>query len=129
MNFVIEKFIENRNNVFYRAYKVFTKLVISKVVDDNLLKKMPIGINRTNYFINLEDSYSNHALHDMIYQIDKLSKHMFIDFGAFDIVVSDANMFYIIDINKTPHWGATRDDDLPIMRFLGSSLEYEHSNS
>ena len=121
--FVIEKFIENKNNIFYRVYKIFTKLVISEVTDDNLIKKMPASIKRINYFIDLKDNYTNHIFYDMIHQIDKLSESMFIDFAAFDIVVSDTKEFYIIDVNKTPCWGETQNNDLPIMRFLASCLE------
>ena len=121
--FVIEKFIENKNNIFYRVYKIFTKLVISEVTDDNLIKKMPASIKRINYFIDLKDNYTNHIFYEMIHQIDKLSESMFIDFAAFDIVVSDTKEFYIIDVNKTPCWGETQNNDLPIMRFLASCLE------
>ena len=51
---------------------------------------------------------------------DGLRKQTFQDF---DIVVSDTKEFYIIDVNKTPCWGETQNNDLPIMRFLASCLE------
>lgn len=114
----IEKFIQNDQDLFYRAYKLFNKLVISEVTDKKRIKKMPIGIYRKNYFVDLTEDNAGHKFESIIDQINKLSLSMNIDFAAFDIVMSNDHEFYIIDINNTPHWGILKPDDYEMMEYL-----------
>ena len=122
----IEKFIENQDHLFYRAYKLFNRLVISEVIDDAEIKKMPIGIKRTNYFFNLDSIDESNKFYSMVYQIDTLSKSMNIEYGAFDIVMSDEQQFYIIDVNHTPYWGPinyNNNTDLELIEYLNLGLK------
>lgn len=121
--YIVEKFIENKQDLFYRAYKLYNRLVVSEVVDKNKIKKMPIGISRQNYFFDLFN-LDDHKFYSIAYQIKKLSDYMNIDYAAFDIVMSDDNEFYIIDINTTPFWGSVASDkDYEIINYLKSALD------
>lgn len=115
---IIEKFVENDQDLFYRVYKLFSRLVISEVRDKKRIKKMPIGIHRKNYFVDLTENNAGHKFESIIDQINKLSLSMNIDFAAFDIVMSNDHEFYIIDVNNTPHWGTLKIDDYEMMEYL-----------
>ena len=115
---IIEKFVKNDQDLFYRVYKLFSRLVISEVTDKKRIKKMPIGIHRKNYFVDLTENNAGHKFESIIDQINKLSLSMNIDFAAFDIVMSNDHDFYIIDINNTPYWGTLKIDDYEMMEYL-----------
>lgn len=115
---IIEKFVKNDQDLFYRVYKLFSRLVISEVTDKKRIKKMPIGIHRKNYFVDLTENNAGHKFESIIDQINKLSLSMIIDFAAFDIVMSNDHEFYIIDINNTPYWGILKPDDHEMMEYL-----------
>lgn len=106
---VVEKFINNVDNLFYRAHKLFYRIVLTEVIDENLIRKMPDGIKTTNYYFDLkqdnnsDENYKN--FENLILQIECICKYGEIDFGAFDIVKSDSSEYFIIDINLTPYWG------------------------
>lgn len=105
-NSVIERFIENKENLFYRVYKFFNYYVISEVKDVNKIKKMPSGITRTSYCFNVnENLYKETCFCSILEQTEKLSHFIHLDYGTFDVVKSDNNQFYIIDVNLTPFWG------------------------
>lgn len=101
---VVEKYIENKSNIFYRFYICGRKMVLSKVVNDNTIKKMLVGLQRTNY---LTDDTMNDFddVKGIILGAQKFCKHIGLRFGAIDIVVDDINTPYIIDVNITPGWG------------------------
>lgn len=121
--YVIEKFIENNNNLFYRVYKLYNKVVISEVVDQSKIKKMPVGIARTNYFYDLNKIFINDKFYKILIQVKILSEHMGIDYAAFDIVMSNNKEYYIIDINHTPYWGQiTSEKDYYITNYLYEAI-------
>lgn len=105
-NSVIERFIENNENLFYRVYKFYSYYVISEVKDFVKIKKMPAGITRTSYCFNVEEElYKKTRFYPILKQTEKLSTFIHLDYGTFDVVKSDDNQFFIIDVNTTPFWG------------------------
>lgn len=123
-NLVVEKYINNTKNFIYRVYKMLNKVVITEVMEDSVIKKMITATQRINYYYDLnnfetlpgEDSKFN----DLITDIKKLSKALNIDFAAIDVVKSDENKYYIIDVNLTPDWN--RDDQPEKLKFLAEGL-------
>jgi len=107
-NAQVEQFIENKMNLFYRAYKMFDRLVVSEVTDTSQIKKMPIGIERRNFLYDLSEQNPKDQLQSIVRQIKILSRSMNIDYAAFDVVASDTPEYYIIDVNNTPFWGPLR---------------------
>jgi hypothetical protein len=121
-----EQFIENRENLFYRAYKMFDRLVVSEVIDKNEIKKMPIGIKRKNFLYDLVEQSQEDRLHSIVSQISALSRSMNIDYAAFDIAVSDKPEYYIIDVNHTPFWGdtiGTAAESVELMNHLRGGIQ------
>jgi hypothetical protein len=109
---VIEKFMRNRENVFFRAYVACTHVAISKARDPALIKKMPIGIERRTAYcsrigyeltvVESEFSVAPRLLHVLGRLIDLFE----LDFGAIDIALDEATTdYYVVDVNNTPHWG------------------------
>lgn len=113
LNSVIERFIENDENLFYRVYKFYSYYVISEMKDSNKIKKTPEGIKRTSYCFNTEENiYKETRFCSILEQTKKLSAFIHLDYGTFDVVKSNKNQFYIIDVNTTPFWGTGNSSDL-----------------
>jgi len=121
---VIEKYISNLDNLFYRVYKLNSRFVISEVINLDQIKKMYSGIKRTNYYFDTSDKNLFGTIREEIKElsliIDKFCTCFRLDFGALDIVKNDKNQFYIIDVNNTPYWGTELQPDL--FQFLIDAL-------
>lgn len=108
---VIEKYISNQADIFFRVYKLLNRLVISEVIDHNLIKKMPEGIPRINTYCDATDMSLlpepgiKHA--NLLKDILAFSDAIQLDYGALDVVRSDDGQHYIIDVNPTPYWGGS----------------------
>lgn len=113
---IIEKYITNSDNLFYTAYVMYDRLVISEVSDDKIIKKMPYGINRENFFYILTDLNHESRLGTLVNILKVFVDNFKLDFGSIDVVRDDFGNFYIIDVNSTPYWGI--DDQDEIVYFL-----------
>ncbi|MBY8961785.1 hypothetical protein KJK34_03360 [Flavobacterium sp. D11R37] len=122
---VVEKFINNKQNLFYRVHKLFNHLVVTEMVDSNLIRKVPDGLPVLNYYYDLDIDYTQDKnflrFNSIITQIQKLSIDAEIDYAAFDVVKSDNDNYYIIDINLTPYWGYT--DNQTMFNFIFNALQ------
>jgi hypothetical protein len=126
---VVEKFVSNRTNLFFRAYVFLTRLVISAAIDDGPIKRLHWGIPRRQFYF--EDgapvdapspAYSLDVLQvppALVELIRVFCSEMRMDFGAIDVVMDDDGRCYVIDANTTPYWG--RPDLREIVNFLASS--------
>ena len=113
---IVERFIENRQDLFFRAYWLWDRLVISEVIDPLPLKKMGEGIKRKNWFFKLSadglipQGETSRVAQTLGTQIALFMQGTQFDLGTLDIVVDDDFNFFIIDVNTTPSWRATSDD-------------------
>jgi hypothetical protein len=84
-------------------------MVVSRVTDPALFKKMPEGIERENYYMTLRDVARMKEARGEVHRVAELTARVAragrIDYGAFDIVNDDHGNYYVIDINATPYWG------------------------
>ncbi len=123
---VVERFIENSRDLFYRAYWLCSQLVVSEVVDPLPIKKMPEGIERRNWFFRLSCDAPTPAeetprsIQMLATEIALLIHSTRLDFGTLDIVVNDSSEFFFVDINTTPSWRDTHDPQ--IVPFLRAGL-------
>lgn len=118
--YVVERYIHNSSNFFYRAHLLQHHMVVSRVVDDAPLKKFPAGLNRDDsYFVNTGSRTDKKLVNDVI----KFSQTIGLDFGALDVVQDDEENFYIIDVNSTPWWGEVEECDEELVRFLAAGLQ------
>lgn len=115
---IVERFIENRQDLFFRAYWLWDRLVISEVIDPLPLKKMGEGIKRKNWFFTLlgdaviPQGESSRLAQTLGTKIAHFMQATQVDFATLDIVVDDNFNFFIIDVNTTPSWRATSDDHI-----------------
>ena len=109
----IEKYVSNSADLFYRAYICGRALVVSRVYDKSLLKKMPPGIARQNVMLwrtasserIIAADFDDWA--DIARQARGAAAAMELDFGALDIVCDDGGCAFVVDVNTTPFWGET----------------------
>jgi hypothetical protein len=115
---IVERFVENNQDLFFRAYWLCDRLVISEVIDPMPLKKMGEGIKRKNWFFKLSgDAVIPQGEPSSLAQILSTKIALFMqgahfDFGTLDIVVDDDFNLFIVDVNTTPSWRATSDDHI-----------------
>lgn len=127
----IERYISNAGDIFYRTYLCRNRLVISRVVDPALFKKMPPGIPRISWFVDLTRNQIVAGPTDLplpaeiARAVPVFAGAFGADFCALDVVQDDAGRCYIIDANVTPWWGPTGHSDL--IAFLATGLNHEPS--
>jgi len=127
--YVVERYIQNSSNFFYRVHLLRKHMVVSRVVDDALVKKFPAGLSRedwylvmpANEFVNTDSRTSVPA--KLVNDVIKFSEGIGLDFGAIDVVQDDEENFYIVDVNSTPWWGEVEECDQELIRFLAAGLQ------
>lgn len=128
-NLIVEKYISNEENYFFRVYKLLDKIVISEVINHDLIKKMTPGIKRNNYYYDLNDIEIlpgvNNKFNGLVKDIALLCQALNLDFGALDVVKSDDNEYYIIDVNTTPNWNIHSPGE--ILDFLTGALRQKET--
>lgn len=106
---VIEKYITNRENTFYRVYFSGQQVIIVKAFAPGVIKKLSSDPRDTNYVTDLEHlkagqdhlEISATLKRDVTTFIDKTP----VEFGCIDIVHDGNDNHYIIDLNLTPYAG------------------------
>ena len=125
---VIERYVNNDDNRFYRFYRCGSRVVLSEVINKEIIKKMNPGLPRRNWYysvveetLRLHPSSSeptHYSLHrELLSNATKLCITMGLEFGALDVVVDQEDRPYIIDVNPTPGWGLeTHSEILDFLR-------------
>ena len=123
----IERFVHNHNDRFCRVYLLSDYIVVSEVVDPSVLKRMPGGIDRKNWFYQIQQdgfeaigATSTQSM-SVARQVRSFVRALRIDFAALDIVLDDDERSYIIDVNTTPSWRDTVEPE--VERFLRAVLD------
>lgn len=127
---VIERFIANDECIFFRAYLLGERMVISAAVHYLAVKRMNQGLARQQFYFRagapIEVPDRSRRVLDALPpelpdQVARLARHLGIDYGAIDFVMDDARRCYAIDVNTTPAWGNTKIAEIPA--FLGAAIE------
>lgn len=121
---VVERFIENRYHVFYRAHKLLDRVIISRMVNPARIKKMLQQIPRTNWYLRLPELESMRGPtpppRHVVRAVAGVCRVLRLDLGSIDLVEDDAGECYVIDVNASPYWGEAGYDHM--LRFLGDGL-------
>jgi hypothetical protein len=118
---VIEKYVTNSENSFYRAYFSGQRIIIVKAFSAGMIKKLSGDDRDTNFVTDLdalkagtdEQPISERLKADVAAFVE----HTPVDFGCIDIVHDGRDEHYIIDLNLTPYAG-TREYDAFLSAFL-----------
>jgi hypothetical protein len=109
---VVERYMTNPLGRFYRVYVAGNAVVISEAYDQKPVKRMGGNIRRHNHRLWRQkerlhwDSGSGSALSPALLRTAGVFAHRFqLDYGAIDVVESQAGEFHVVDVNKTPYWG------------------------
>lgn len=106
---VVERYIENEANILYRFYRCGGRAVLSRVINDKVIKKMIPGLPRKNWLFQFGDDCPD-VPPDLVSNAVKVCEATGLQFGTLDIVVDDQSLSYVVDINPTPGWGAEKQD-------------------
>lgn len=136
---VVEQYIDNPDNRFYRFYRCGSRAVLSEIINKDIVKKMVPGLPRKNWFYVYSEAklclhkhspglhkhspgHPPESFHNrMADNAATMCESLQLEFGAMDIVVDQENRPYIIDINPTPGWGAEQQSEM--LTFLCGGFE------
>jgi hypothetical protein len=122
---MIEKYIDNAENSFYRVYFSGERVIIVKAFAARIIKKLSNDPRDTNYVTDLEHlkagtdklELSGELKRDLVTFLEQSA----VEFGCLDIVHDGNDNHYIIDLNLTPYAGRRRIDPF-LTNFLREGL-------
>ncbi len=127
---VIERFVANDADLFFRAYVFFDRIVVTAALARDFLKELCWGIPRQDFYFNGEvpasaapqtydlSSYCDEGEVTVnVPSLRQFCRCIGLDFGAIDIVVDNERRWHIVDANATPFWNRP-DLDPSIVQFL-----------
>ena len=109
---VVERYIVNRRQRFFRAYVAGAAAVISEAICDEPIKRMEEPRDRRNYYMTRSGSRWTAAPNESALPEARLIEvaatfmtGYAVDFGAADIVQNDEGECFVVDLTTTPFWG------------------------
>jgi hypothetical protein len=119
---VVEKYITNAENSFYRVYFSGKQIIIVEAFSQGIIKKLSSDPRDTNFVTDLEhlkagtDKLDINARlkSDVATFVEKTP----VEFGCIDIVHDGNDNHYIIDLNLTPYAGKKEKNDRFLTNFL-----------
>jgi hypothetical protein len=129
---VIERFISNSEERFYRIHILRDRIAIIDVIVPGVVKKLADGLKaKFDYFTFAQLDGTDPlpatrpaigpVLRDITRQTRLLQQHLHFDFAAIDAVVNDSGKPYLIDVNITP-WAGDAPLDHSMFKFLRTAL-------
>ena len=122
---IVERFIENRHHVFYRAHKLLDRVIVSRMVNPARIKKMLQQIRRTNWNLHLPSLEPVEGprpvpMH-VVRAVSSFCAAARLDAGSIDIMEDDEGRCYVVDLNAQPYWGRETGYD-HMLRYLAGGL-------
>lgn len=122
---VVEKYVANPENSFYRVYFSGQQVIIVKAFAPGIIKKLSHDPRDTNFVTDLEHLKAGTdglALSATLKRdIATFVENTPVEFGCIDMVHDGHDNHYIIDLNLTPYAG-TRPHDVFLTNFLRSGI-------
>ncbi len=118
---VVEKYVTNPENSFYRVYFSGKQVVIVQAFAPGVIKKLSSDPRDTNFVTDLENLRAGTdklpISPTLKWDVATFVENTPVEFGCIDIVHDGHDKHYIIDLNLTPYAG-TRKHDLFLINFL-----------
>ena len=118
---VVEKYVTNSENSFYRVYFSGQQVIIVKAFAPGVIKKLSSDPRDTNYVTDLDHLKAGtdklHISETLKRDVATFVENTPVEFGCVDIVHDGHDNHYIIDLNLTPYAG-TRGPDAFLINFL-----------
>jgi hypothetical protein len=119
---VVEKYVTNAENSFYRVYFSGKQVIIVKAFSRGIIKKLSSDPRDTNFVTDLENlkaGTDNLEISARLKQdVATFVENTPVEFGCIDIVHDGDDNHYIIDLNLTPYAGAKEKNDVFLTNFL-----------
>jgi hypothetical protein len=122
---VVEKYISNSEDSFYRVYFSGEQVIIVKAFAPGIIKKLSNDARDTNFVTDLEhlkagtdNLPTSRALKA---DVARFVENTPVDFGCIDMVHDGHDHHYIVDLNLTPYAG-TRVYDRYLNQFLRTGI-------
>jgi hypothetical protein len=122
---VVEKYVSNAENSFYRVYFSGKQIIIVKAYAPSVIKKLSNDPRDTNFVTDLDHLYddtdeialSASLKRDVATFVEKTP----VEFGCIDMVHDGQDNHYIVDLNLTPYAGP-RVYDAFLINFLREGI-------
>jgi hypothetical protein len=122
---VVERYVANDENSFYRVYFSGRQVIIVKAFAPGVIKKLSNDSRDTNFVTDLEhlkagtDELPLSAA--LKRDVATFVEHTPVEFGCVDIVHDGRDSHYVVDLNLTPYAGSRPYDDF-LDSFLRSGI-------
>ena len=125
---VVEKYITNAENSFYRVYFSGERIVFVKAFSPGVIKKLSNDPRDTNFVTDLEHlkagtdelEISATLKRNIVTFVEQTA----VEFGCLDIMHDGNDNYYVVDLNLTPYAGRN-----PLDTFLTDFLRFGIENS
>lgn len=123
---VVEKFIKNSENSFYRVYFSGQQIIIVKAFSPGIIKKLAGDSRDTNYVTDLAhlkagtDGLGISA--KLKRDVATFVEHTPVEFGCLDMVHDGHDNHFVIDLNLTPYAGARANNSAFLTDFLRQGI-------
>jgi hypothetical protein len=107
----LERYVANEQHVFFRAFIAFDAVVLSRVVNKEVIKKAAHGEQRDDYFFSFEEAEAGFpsAPDDLVRRVmsdlHRFCRAFKLEMGGVDVLLDDTGTPYIIDANPTAYGG------------------------
>lgn len=125
-NFVVERYIENRSQLFYRIYVLCNRFAISEGRERAWVKTIGRSDRQRLLLFSVDSAGQIDATvpPDLQPAIDAVLRFVSLtgmDFGCVDMMRDDDGRFYIVDMNTTATWGS--ETEVRIIQHLAPRIE------
>jgi len=121
---IFERYVDNRYGIFYRAYFVGESVVLCEGRSTKTIRRMHDAVDRSDFLLARSDACDVFAdvllgepARDAFKSALVCADRYGLDYGCVDMVVDNAGVPFIIDVNSTPSWGSA-DAPLNFLRHL-----------
>ncbi|MFC1760901.1 hypothetical protein ACFL6U_02345 [Planctomycetota bacterium] len=118
---ICERFITNSAERWYRAYKFLSRIVLCEFTSTDVIKKVSNSVVRRLWFVEIISNGWNVQEGDgsadpVLEQLVRFAAEVQLDFGTIDVMVDNAGVPYIIDLNSTPAYNHPIAGLIPYMQ-------------
>lgn len=124
----IERFVDNRYGLFYRAYFCGEAVVLCEGTANTTVRRMRDADNRYDFLLSRDLAIDDAAVSSLETPAAEVfcaavvyAETLGLDYGSIDFVVDDGGVPYVIDVNLTPYWGSSQGDG-DMLRHLRQGL-------
>ena len=109
--FCIERFISNAEDEFYRFHLLGDRVVLSEARSERPIKRLDGTCPQVDHCTDLDEisawaSGGRGSWAGAAWSAATFARTFGLDYGAIDVLRDDQGWYYVIDVNKTPYWGA-----------------------